>query len=71
MNRYYHIYTENNPRSFNESSDRINSLKHRVIINEACNIVANSGISEEQFVKKYPNYQLKNAAFKNYCNLMK
>ena len=63
MNRYYHIYTENNPRSFNESSDRINSLK--------CNIVANSGISEEQFVKKYPNYQLKNAAFKNYCNLMK
>ena len=71
MNRYYHIYTENNPRCFNESSDRINSLKHRVIINEACNIVANSGISEEQFVKKYPNYQLKNAAFKNYCNLMK
>lgn len=71
MNRYYHIYTETNPRCFNESSDRINSLKHRVIINDACNTVTNSGISEDQFVKKYPNYQLKNAAFKNYCNLMK
>ena len=71
MNRFYHIYTEGDSKCFNESSDRINSLKHRVIINDACVRVTNSGLSQDQLVTKYPNYQIKNAAFKNYCVLKK
>jgi hypothetical protein len=71
MNRFYHIYTEGNSKCFNESSDRINSLKHRVIINDACSRVTNSGLSQDQLVTIYPNYQIKNAAFKNYCVLKK
>lgn len=71
MNRFYHIYTEGDSKGFNESSDRINSLKHRVIINDACSRVTNSGLSQDQLVTKYPNYQIKNAAFKNYCVLKK
>ena len=71
MNRYYHIYAENNPNCFNESSNRISSLKFRVILNDVCKTVAVSGLPNEKLQIKYPNYQIKNAAFKTSCNLLK
>ncbi len=71
MNRYYHIYTEGNSNCFNESSDRIHSLKNRVIINDACKKVSQTGLSQDNFVAKYPNYQIKNYVFKHSCNLLK
>jgi hypothetical protein len=70
-NRNYHIYTENNPKCFNESSDRISSLKNRVIINDACKQVENSGLTSTQLVTKYPNYQVRNSTFKTSCNVLK
>ena len=70
-NRNYHIYAENNPNCFNESSDRISSLKNRVIINDACKRVENSGLTSTQLVTKYPNYQIRNSTFKTSCNLLK
>ena len=70
-NRNYHIYAENNPNCFNESSDRISSLKNRVIINDACKRVEISGLTSKQLVTKYPNYQVRNSTFKTSCNLLK
>jgi len=70
-NRNYHIFAENNPNCFNESSDRISSLKNRVIINDACKQVANSGLTSTQLVTKYPNYQVRNSTFKTSCNVLK
>lgn len=71
MNSIYHIYSENNPKCFNESSDRIRSLKFRVILNDVCKTVAISGLPNEKLQVKYPNYQVKNATFKTSCNLLK
>jgi hypothetical protein len=71
MDGYYHIYAENNPKCFNESSDRIRSLKYRVILNDVCKNVAISGLPDNKLQIKYPNYQVKYATFDTSCNLLK
>ena len=71
MNGYYHIYSENNPKCFNESSNRIRMLKYRAILDYTCKSIAISGLPNNKLQIKYPNYQLKYALVDTSCNLLK
>jgi hypothetical protein len=72
--RCYHIFSENNPKCYNESSNRIQKLKFRVILNDVCKNVAASGAGPNNLVTQYPNYSIRNYAFHSAnggCNLIK
>ncbi len=76
-NRTFHIYTNENPRSCNESSEYTQKVKFSSIVNETCKKVAlaTNGLSASQiassFGVKYPNYQLRYDAYDLSCNRVK
>ena len=75
--RTFHIYTNANPQSCNETSDYIQKVKFATILNENCKKVttATNGLSASQiastFGVKYPSYQVRYDAYDISCNRIK